>query len=118
MNRERPSWDAFKHGEVHGRLRLLADLVQGVADDAHDFVIDHVRRSLVEMRRNVQVLADGIVTGKVLADELAAHDHFVRSRAAFVVGEEPAAHQRNPEGAEIAGIGPAHQRRRAGLRPA
>ena len=89
---------------------LFTDLVQGVADHAHDFVIDVVGRSSMEMRRNVQVLADGIVTGEVLPDKLTAHNHLVRSSNAFVAGKEPATHKRNPESAEKAWIGPAHQR--------
>ena len=88
----------FKDREIHGRLRLLADLVQGVADHAHDFIIDIAGRSLVEMRRNVEVLADGIVPGEVLPHKLTAHNHLVGSRAAFVVGEGPAAHKRESRG--------------------
>ena len=33
----------FKHGEIHCRMRLVADLVQGVTDYADDFVIRVVR---------------------------------------------------------------------------
>ena len=62
------------------------------------------------MRRNVQMLADRIVTGEILLNKLTAHNHLVRSSNTFVAGKEPAAHKRNPEGAEIAWIGPAHQR--------
>ena len=56
------------------------------------------------------MLADGIVAGEILPDKLTAHNHLVRAGTAFVAGKEPAAHKRNSESAEIAWIGPAHQR--------
>ena len=100
---------ASKYGEVHGRPCLFSDLEQGVTHHAHDFVIDVVRRASMGMRRNVQVLADGIVAGEVLPDKLTAHNHLVRSSDTFVAGEEPATHKRNSEGAEVAWIGPTHK---------
>src|SRR6185312_1947077 len=102
--------DTFEEWEVHGRLRLFADLVQGVADHTNDFVINLVGCSSVEMRRNMQVLADRIVPVEIFPDELPAHNHLVRSGATFVVCKEPTAHQGDSESAEIAWIGPAHQR--------
>ena len=77
-------------------------------DYAYHFIVDVVRRSSVEMRRYVQVLADRILTGKVFVDQLTAHNHFVRPGAAFIAGKESPVHKRDSEGAEIAWIGPAH----------
>jgi hypothetical protein len=56
-----------------------------------------------------QVLANGIFAGKIFPNELAAHNHLARSRDAFVIGKEPAVHQRNSKGAETTWIGPARQ---------
>jgi hypothetical protein len=53
---------AFKDGKVHGRRRVFSSLVQGVADFAHNFVINVVGHSNVEMHLNMQVLADGTIT--------------------------------------------------------
>lgn len=92
MNRERRIAPALKDGQIRCCFRLFADLVQDVADDAHNLVIHQVRCSIAGARWKMQMPADRIFAREILLNELTAYNHLV-ARNTFVADKEPSAHQ-------------------------